>query len=62
MRYSFRTELTDHAPEDVFDWHERLGAIERLTPPWADVEVLHRSGGIQDGAAISLGIRRNGGH
>lgn len=58
MRYSFRTELADHTPEDVFDWHERPGAIERLTPPWADVEVLHRSGGIRDGGAISLRIRR----
>jgi len=58
MRYTFRTELPDHSPEGVFDWHERPGALERLTPPWGDVEVLHRSGGIQDGGKVSLRIKR----
>jgi hypothetical protein len=58
MRYTFRTELPDHSPEVVFDWHERAGALERLTPPWADVEVLHRSGGIRDGGKVRLKIRR----
>ena len=58
MRYTFRTELPDHSPETVFDWHERPGALERLTPPWADVEVLHRAGGIRDGGKVSLKIRR----
>lgn len=58
MRLKYRTELTEHEPEAVFDWHERPGALERLTPPWADVEVLHRSGGIRDGGKVSLRIRR----
>ncbi|HSH76247.1 MAG TPA: TIGR01777 family oxidoreductase [Longimicrobiales bacterium] len=58
MRFSFSTELPDHDPKTVFDWHERPGALERLTPPWGDVEVLHRSGGIRNGAEISLRVRR----
>ena len=58
MRLTYRTELADHAPETVFDWHERPGALERLTPPWADVEVIERSGGIRDGGTVSLRIRR----
>ena len=58
MRFTYRTELADHTPEVVFDWHERPGALERLTPPWADVEVLDRSGGIEDGGTVSLKIRR----
>ncbi len=58
MRFTFHTELPAHTPEDVFDWHERRGAFERLTPPWADLEVLHRSGGIRDGGTVSLKIRR----
>lgn len=58
MRFSYRTELPNHSPEEVFDWHERPGALERLTPPWGDVEVLHRSGGIQDGGQVSLKIKR----
>ena len=26
--------------EEVFTWHERPGAFERLTPPWEKVKVL----------------------
>jgi uncharacterized protein len=58
MRLTFRTELRNHTPEEVFDWHERPGALERLTPPWGEVEVLHRSGGIRDGGRVGLRIRR----
>ena len=58
MRFTFRTELPHHTPEQVFDWHERPGALERLTPPWGDVQVLHRSGGIEDGGKVSLRLRR----
>lgn len=57
MRFTFRTELPDHDFEDVFDWHERPGALERLTPPWGDIEVLHQSGGIRDGGRVSLRVR-----
>lgn len=58
MRFTFRTELPDHTPEEVFDWHERRGALERLTPPWADVDVLQRAGGIRDGGTVDLRIQR----
>jgi ligand-binding SRPBCC domain-containing protein len=40
--------------EAVFDWHEAAGALERLTPPWERVRVLHHEGGIRDGARVSL--------
>ena len=33
----------------VFAWHERPGALERLTPPWEHVRVVERSGGLGDG-------------
>lgn len=58
MRFSYQTEIPDLSPEEVFDWHERPGALERLTPPWGDVEVVSRSGGIKDGGKISLRIKR----
>jgi uncharacterized protein (TIGR01777 family) len=58
MRFEYRTELPDHTPDAVFDWHERPGALERLTPPWGEVEVLHRSGGIRDGAEVTLRVHR----
>ena len=40
--------------EAVFDWHEALGAFERLTPPWERVRVVRHEGGIRDGAQVSL--------
>jgi uncharacterized protein (TIGR01777 family) len=43
--------------EEVFRWHARPGAFERLTPPWEPVEVLERYGGIEDGARTVLRVR-----
>jgi uncharacterized protein (TIGR01777 family) len=40
--------------EEVFRWHARLGAFERLTPPWEPVELVARHGGIEDGALVVL--------
>ena len=54
MRLAYRTELLHHNPETVFAWHKRSGALERLTPPWAVVDVLEKEGGIQEGATVSL--------
>ena len=51
-----RTSLP-HAAERVFAWHERPGALERLTPPFAPARVLARSGtGIGPGARVVLRI------
>jgi len=58
MRLTYRSELPDHDPASVFAWHERPGALERLTPPFGDVEVLEKSGGIRDGARVVLRIRQ----
>ncbi len=58
MRLTYRTELVDHDPETVFAWHERPGALERLTPPWAVVDVLEKEGGIRDGARVALRVHR----
>lgn len=35
--------------ERVFAWHERPGALARLTPPWERVTVVSREGTIHDG-------------
>lgn len=40
--------------EAVFAWHERPGALERLTPPWQNVRVLERHGTIRDGDRVIL--------
>jgi uncharacterized protein len=58
MRFTYSSELPDHDPRSVFDWHERPGALERLTPPWGEMEVLRRSDGLQDGAEVELRVKK----
>ncbi|MGH7128624.1 MAG: SRPBCC family protein, partial [Planctomycetaceae bacterium] len=43
--------------ETVFDWHTRPGALERLTPPWENVEIVSQTNGIGDGARAELRVR-----
>lgn len=40
--------------EELFDWHRRPGAFERLRPPWERVEVIERHGGIEDGGRVVI--------
>lgn len=54
---TFRTVLPVSVAE-AFAWHERPGALERLTPPWEEVEVLEREGGIRDGGRVVLRLHR----
>lgn len=42
---------------DVFDWHKRPGAFERLQPPWESVEIVERIGGIQNGDRVTIRTR-----
>lgn len=35
--------------DELYAWHARPGAFERLTPPWWRLRVVERSGGIADG-------------
>ena len=43
---------------DVFGWHMRPGALERLLPPWEDVRVVSREGGIADGGIVGIRAKR----
>lgn len=39
---------------EVFEWHSRPGAFERLKPPWEKVSVIERSGTIKNGDRITI--------
>ena len=41
---------------DLFRWHIRPGALERLTPPWEGVKVLEQSDGMTDGSRVILEV------
>jgi hypothetical protein len=49
-----KTTWLDVPAADVFSWHSRPGAFERLVPPWERVEVLDRVGGIENGGRVTL--------
>ncbi len=56
-RYIYES-LVQAAPSAVFAWHERPGAFERLAPPWADVEVVEREGGIRNGDRVVIRVSK----
>jgi len=58
MRLTYRTDLQHHRLSTVFSWHERTGALARLTPPWAHVDFLEQSDGIRDGGKVVLRVHR----
>ncbi len=53
-----RTSRLPEPAERVYEWHARPGALERLTPGWEPVELVERSGGIDDGdrAVLRVGL------
>jgi uncharacterized protein (TIGR01777 family) len=55
--FSLQTQMPLSAVE-VFDWHTRAGAFERLSPPWVDMEIAERTGGIENGARVVLLIKQ----
>ncbi|HEY9250125.1 MAG TPA: NAD-dependent epimerase/dehydratase family protein, partial [Rariglobus sp.] len=49
-----RSVRIERPASEVFAWHERPGAFERLAPPWRKLQIIARSGGIRDGARVSV--------
>jgi len=55
---SFTKRVRISAPaEEVFKWHARPGAIERLSPPWDPLKILIPSKGIQKGTEVLLEMK-----
>lgn len=56
---SFEHRSRVDAPvREVFAWHRRPGAFERLTPPWENMRVVERGGGIVEGGRAVIEIRK----
>lgn len=49
-----RSHRLPHQPAEVFAWHMRPGALERLLPPWENVRIVAREGGIADGGTVTV--------
>jgi len=53
-----KRSVLDTKSSDLFAWHTRPGAFERLAPPWEHIRVLSRYGGIADGGRVTMVIKR----
>ncbi len=45
-------------PTELFAWHARPGAFERLVPPWQRFEVAGGSTAVEDGSRLELVMRK----
>ena len=53
----FAARIRIEAPaERIFQWHAVPGALERLTPPWEQLEIVQRAPGIRDGDRGTLRV------
>ena len=52
---SYRSSI-EASQHELFAWHDRPGALERLLPPWQAVRVLEQHGGIKDGGTVVLSV------
>ena len=53
MFFVKRVELSSNV-EDVFEYHEREGALERLIPPWSSLQVIKRDKDLKDASIVIL--------
>ncbi len=44
------------SPAELFEWHARPGALQRLLPPWQGVRVISSTGGIEKGARVTVSV------
>lgn len=56
-RFTYRSRFPVPAAE-LFAWHARPGAFERLQPPGANIRVLERQGTIRSGDRLVMEIRQ----
>lgn len=52
-----RRSRIEASPDEVYAWHARPGAFERLNPPWGSMRLVAREGGIEEGARTELRVR-----
>jgi uncharacterized protein (TIGR01777 family) len=55
-RFSYRSTINAN-PNQVWEWHARPGAFERLVPPWERIRLLSRTGSIETGDLAELELR-----
>ncbi len=44
--------------QDLFQWHARPKAFQRLAPPWQPIRIVEKQGGITDGSRLVLEMKQ----
>lgn len=58
MSKLFTCKSTFNAPvEEVFNWHARSGALERMSPPWDPLEIVSKDDHIEKGARVVMKLK-----
>jgi len=52
----FETRLPS-SPDELFDWHTRPGALQRLSPPWESI-VVETSAPVENGSRVQLRLKK----
>lgn len=55
MKYRCETKIKSDV-HTAFQWHEREGALQRLTPPWEKIELVEKNEGIDVGATCTINV------
>jgi len=58
MEHYVRRSKIEASAAEVYAWHALPDALEQLTPPGEQVEVLKKTGGIESGARVVLRVGR----
>jgi uncharacterized protein len=51
------THINGISSNEVFSWHIREGAFERLNPPWQQFKVIERNGNVQNGGTVKIKMK-----
>src|SRR6187200_542409 len=51
------THINGISSNDLFAWHIREGAFERLNPPWQQFKVIERKGNIQSNGTVKIKMK-----
>jgi ligand-binding SRPBCC domain-containing protein len=51
------TPIDKISSNELFAWHIREGAFERLNPPWHQFKVIERRGNIQNGGTVKIKMK-----
>ncbi|MEM0897408.1 MAG: SRPBCC family protein, partial [Verrucomicrobiota bacterium] len=57
LEYFEKFTQVEASAGELFDWHAKPSALERLTPPWENVKTVEPLPALRSGARTTLEVR-----